>query len=54
MRTLAYAVTAVLCLAFVGWAGWSGYTIYEKNKPVSYTEVNMDSLTNYTSNLDVN
>ena len=54
MRTLAYAVTADLCLAFVGWAGWSGYTIYEKNKPVSYTEVNMDSLTNYYSNLDVN
>jgi TRAP-type C4-dicarboxylate transport system permease small subunit len=53
MRVLTYTTTVVLCIVFLGWAGWSGYRIYEKNKPVSQTEVNMDALSNYYSKLDV-
>lgn len=53
IHILGCAAAAVICLGIVGWAGWSGYTVYENNKPVSYTEVNMDAITDYYSSLEV-
>lgn len=52
-RYFGAAAGVLVCLCLVGWAGWSGYRSYENNKPVSYTEINMDSLTDYYSNLSV-
>ncbi len=43
------------CIAGIALAVWIGYSVYarvEANKPVSYTEVNMDAVTDYLSTLD--
>lgn len=53
MRFLGYSVTALIGLAIVGWAGWSVYASYESKKPASYTEVNLDAISDYFSNLNV-
>lgn len=41
-----------LVIALAGWIGFSVYSRYEANKPVSYTEVNMDALNDYMTSLD--
>lgn len=46
-RTAGLLVAAVA----VFWIGFSVYTRYEANKPVSYTEVNMDAINNYMQTL---
>lgn len=53
MRFLGYFVGTIIGLAIVGWAGWSVYSIYESKQPASYTEVNIDAITDYYSSLDV-
>lgn len=44
----------VVCAAIIVWAGWSIYQKYESGKPASYTEVNLDSISNYYTNLGEN
>lgn len=44
----------VVCAAIVFWAGWSIYQKYESNKPASYTEVNLDSISDYYTSLGEN
>lgn len=53
IRILGYCVSTVIGLGIIGWAGWSVYTTYESNQPTSYTEVNMDAISDYYSSLDV-
>lgn len=53
LHILEVTAAVVICAAIVGWAGYSGYSYYENNKPVSYTEVNMDAYTDYYANMDV-
>lgn len=54
MRILGYTVAGLVSFALVGWAGFSAYNYYETNKPVSYTDVNTDAISDYYTNLDVN
>lgn len=42
----------VIAAAIVGWIGFSVYTRVQENKPVSYTEVNMDAVNDYMGTLD--
>ena len=42
----------IIAIALVGWIGFSIYSRAEANKPASYTEVNMDAITNYMSTLN--
>lgn len=42
----------VFALAIVGWIGFSVYNKIEASQPVSYTEVDMDALTDYISGLN--
>ncbi|MCI5493495.1 MAG: hypothetical protein MR425_05145 [Lachnospiraceae bacterium] len=54
MHFLSCALCVVIGVGVIGWIAGSGYRAYEKNKPVSYTEVDMSALTDYYSDLDVN
>ncbi len=42
----------VVAVALVAWIGISGYSSYQANKPVSYTEVSIEAISDYMSNLD--
>lgn len=50
---LGCTVAVIIVAGLIGWAGYSIHTNYEKNKPVSYTEVDMSALNDYYSNLQV-
>lgn len=51
LRVVYRIVGCIVAAAAVFWIGFSVYTRYEANKPVSYTEVNMDAITNYMQSL---
>ena len=51
-RMLASVLGVVIAAAIVGWAGFSIYSRVEANKPISYTEVNIDAITDYMSGLN--
>ncbi len=51
MHFLRCSAAVVVCAAIVGWAGWSIYQKYESDKPVSYTEVNMDAISDYYTSM---
>ena len=51
-RTIYSIAGAVLGVVLVGWIGFSVYSRVEANKPVSYTEVNMDAINDYLGDLD--
>ncbi len=51
MRAIYRAIGCVVAAVAVFWVGASMYTRYEANKPASYTEVNMDAITNYMQTL---
>ncbi len=42
-------VGGVAAVAIVGWIGFSVYSRVEANRPVSYTEVNLDAISEYLS-----
>ena len=50
-RIARQCVAYAILIAILGWAGWSGYTLYQDNKPVSYTEVNTSAITDYYTSL---
>ena len=50
-RALYTICGSIAALAIVGWIGFSVYSRVEANMPVSYTEVNMDSVNDYLSGL---
>lgn len=43
----------VVVLAILGWAGYSAVSMYQKNQPASYTEVNITAISDYISSLGV-
>lgn len=43
----------IVVLAIVGWVGYSAVSVYQKNQPVSYTEVNITAISDYISSLGV-
>lgn len=42
-------IGGVAAVAIVGWIGFSVYSRVEANRPVSYTEVNLDAISEYLS-----
>lgn len=42
---------AVICIALIGWIGYSGYSRWEASQPAKTTEITMDALSDYLSNL---
>ena len=48
---LGRTVGVLICVAILGWAGWSCWNLYESKKPASYTEVNMDAISDYYTNI---
>lgn len=45
-----YRITGcVAAAAIVGWIGFSVYARVEENRPVSYTEVSLDAISDYMS-----
>lgn len=50
-RFAATLLGAVIAIAIVGWAGFSIYSRIEANQPASYTEVNIDSISDYMNGL---
>lgn len=42
----------VVCAALIGWIGWSAYSNLTADSPVSQTEVNLESIQNYLTELD--
>ena len=43
----------VVALAVLGWLGYSAVSMYQKNQPVSYTEVNITAISDYIRSLGV-
>lgn len=52
-KTAFKVLCAAICVAFVAWIGYSGYRVYQKNKPVVKTDVNLDATTDYLNSLTV-
>lgn len=52
MRIIYSAAGALVAVAIVGWIGFSVYSRVQADKPVSYTEVNMDAINDYMSSLN--
>ncbi len=50
-KTAVKILCVAVCIAFVAWIGYSGYKVYQKNKPVVKTEVNLDATTDYLNAL---
>lgn len=49
-QRMAYRITGcVAAVAIVGWIGFSVYARVEENRPVSYTEVKLDAISDYMS-----
>lgn len=42
----------IIAVGLVVWIGFSVYSRVEANRPVSYTEVNIDAVSNYLSTLN--
>lgn len=42
---------AAICIALIGWIGYSGYSRWEASQPAKTTEITMDALSDYLSNL---
>lgn len=40
-----------ICIALIGWIGYSGYSRWEASQPAKTTEITMDALSDYLSNL---
>ena len=52
-KTLAArTVGAVICIALIGWIGYSGYSRWEASQPAKTTEITMEPLSNYLSDLN--
>lgn len=51
-RIIYSAIGGIAAIAIVGWIGFSVYSRIEANKPASYTEVNMDAITDYMGTLN--
>ncbi len=45
------ALGCVAAVAIVGWIGFSAYSRYEASKPASYTEVNVEAISDYMTSL---
>ena len=52
IRILFLGFAAFLAAAIVGWIGFSVYARVQENKPVTYTEVNMDAVNEYMDTLN--
>jgi hypothetical protein len=50
-KALTRIVGVLVGAAIACWIGYSGYSSYQSNKPMTYTEVNMDAITNYLNSL---
>lgn len=50
-RILYRTVGCVAGIAIAFWIGFSAYSRYEANQPVSYTEVNIDAISDYMTSL---
>lgn len=48
-RFLYSIIGGVAAVAIVGWIGFSVYSRVEANRPVSYTEVSLDAISDYMS-----
>ena len=51
-RILYRIAGTALAAAIVGWIGFSVYARVQENKPVTYTEVNMDAVNEYMDTLN--
>ncbi len=51
-RLIGRVTGGVIVAAVAGWIGFSAYSRMEANKPVSYTEVNVDALNSYMGTLN--
>lgn len=51
-RIMYSVIGSVAGIALVVWIGFSVYSRVESSRPVSYTEVNVDAISNYMSTLD--
>ncbi len=52
-QRLLYSITGgIAVIAIVGWIGYSVYARIEANRPVSYTEVNMEAVNDYLNALN--
>ena len=45
------SITAVICVAVVGWIGYSAVAYYQENKPREVVEVDYAALNEYTEGL---
>ena len=50
-KALARVIGVIVAVAIVCWIGYSGYNLYQRNRPVKQTEVDLSAIQEYYTSL---